>query len=175
MKSEREKDTRHCTLHLPTILFFLPLGKYCNRVGIWFYLTHRRLSYDRFSATDGRGGAMNHALRRLPRQLIGRSCHATTRPRILGAGLSHRHIWGVAATCRPLSTTARTRDKDYDEKAKDLNQKTLDKHEQEVKVREKQIKRPWLRQDADKPPAEQDHKKEPSAKGVLPQLTLLPQ
>lgn len=43
----------------------------------------------------------------------------------------------------------------YDEKARKLDQKGLDKEEQEVRVKMNQTKRPWLRENADKPPAEQ--------------------
>jgi len=59
-------------------------------------------------------------------------------------------------TChsRSLSTNRPFRRDEYEEKARKLNQKGLDEQEQQVRVREHQVKRPWHRDDADKPPAE---------------------
>ncbi|KAG8163984.1 hypothetical protein KVR01_005902 [Diaporthe batatas] len=45
--------------------------------------------------------------------------------------------------------------------------KGLDPDEQEVRVKEKQVKRPWLREDADKPPAEQVPDLNSNTKGKL--------
>ncbi|KAM7196863.1 Protein of unknown function, DUF607 domain containing protein [Naviculisporaceae sp. PSN 640] len=57
----------------------------------------------------------------------------------------------------------------YDIEARKLNQKRLDEHEQEVKVRQHQVQRPWHRQDADKPPVDDTGKQpyEPITKGKL--------
>jgi len=51
--------------------------------------------------------------------------------------------------------------------ARKLSQKTLDEQEQQVKAREKQIKRPWQREGADKPPVtdEREDKIKPMTKG----------
>lgn len=46
-----------------------------------------------------------------------------------------------------------------------MNQKGLDEAEQEVRVKQNQVKRPWLREDADKPPAETPSQAIPGAKG----------
>ncbi|KUI58328.1 Calcium uniporter protein 5, mitochondrial [Cytospora mali] len=51
-------------------------------------------------------------------------------------------------------------------KARKLNQKGLDEQEQEVRAKQKQVQRPWIREDADKPPAEQDPSSNPT-KGKL--------
>lgn len=55
---------------------------------------------------------------------------------------------------------------EHDEKARDLNQKGLDEAEQEVRVKQNQVKRPWLRENADKPPAETPPQESPNAKGL---------
>ncbi|KAF3765350.1 hypothetical protein M406DRAFT_219175, partial [Cryphonectria parasitica EP155] len=55
----------------------------------------------------------------------------------------------------------------YEKKAQQLNQKGLDQEEQEVRAKQNQVKRPWLREDADKPPAEQPQKKSTDTKGKL--------
>lgn len=57
-----------------------------------------------------------------------------------------------------------------DEKARDLNQKGLDEAEQQVRVKQKQVERPWLRENADKPPAEQSPQESPNAQGKAPHL-----
>lgn len=47
-----------------------------------------------------------------------------------------------------------------------MNQKELDEEEQEVRARQSQVKRPWLREDADKPPVQEPGKeKAPLTKG----------
>ena len=61
-------------------------------------------------------------------------------------------------------------------KAKKLNQEGADEAEREIKARQKQIKRPWLRQDADKPPVEEtENQAHPLTKGttVRPWLLIL--
>ncbi|KAL1845324.1 hypothetical protein VTK73DRAFT_687 [Phialemonium thermophilum] len=56
----------------------------------------------------------------------------------------------------------------YEQKAKELNQKGLDEEEQEVRVRQNQIKRPWHREGADKPPvSETQDDMKPMTKGKL--------
>ncbi|POS73430.1 hypothetical protein DHEL01_v208178 [Diaporthe helianthi] len=45
--------------------------------------------------------------------------------------------------------------------------KGLTPEEQEIRVKEKQVKRPWMREDADKPPAEHDPEANSNAKGKL--------
>lgn len=66
---------------------------------------------------------------------------------------------------RHFSASTTTRQDQYDEKAQKLNQRGLDEEEQEVRVKQNQIKRPWLREGADKPPAEQEVPQNPNAKG----------
>lgn len=58
----------------------------------------------------------------------------------------------IQVQSRSISASPRWGDNKYDEAAKKLNQKGLDEHEQEVKVRQRQIKVPWHRENADKPP-----------------------
>lgn len=53
----------------------------------------------------------------------------------------------------------------YDEEARKLSQKGLDEEEQEVRVKQNQVKRPWLREDADKPPVEQRTPQNANTKG----------
>lgn len=55
----------------------------------------------------------------------------------------------------------------FDEQAQKLNQKALDQEEQEIRVKDNQIRRPWHRQDADKPPAEQEPLPDVPTKGKL--------
>lgn len=55
---------------------------------------------------------------------------------------------------------------EHDEKARNLNQKGLDEAEQEIRVKQNQVKRPWLRENADKPPAETSPPENPNAKGL---------
>lgn len=45
------------------------------------------------------------------------------------------------------------------------HQRGLNEAEQEARVKQNQVKRPWLREDADKPPAEQSLPPDPKAKG----------
>ncbi|ROW00646.1 hypothetical protein VSDG_03208 [Cytospora chrysosperma] len=62
----------------------------------------------------------------------------------------------TTGSVRELNSSPITREESGDTKARKLSQKGLDEEEQEVRVRQKQVKRPWLREDADKPPAEQE-------------------
>ncbi|KAH8882347.1 hypothetical protein GQ53DRAFT_610462, partial [Thozetella sp. PMI_491] len=57
----------------------------------------------------------------------------------------------------------------YEEKAKQLSQKSIDEQERQLKeARQNQTQRPWLRQDADKPPADDSGKEsQPMPKGKL--------
>lgn len=71
----------------------------------------------------------------------------------------------VGLTARPFSCSRARQQDEYAEKARKLNQKGLDEAEQEVRVKQNQVKRPWLREDADKPPAEQREPPNPEAKG----------
>ncbi|KAK3385627.1 hypothetical protein B0H63DRAFT_185670 [Podospora didyma] len=115
---------------------------------------------------------MNCVIRRLPRQLprtapsgaapcwrftLQRTFSPTNHPRI--SNFQSRHI----------STPQAQREEDAsDAKARKLSQKSLDEEEQEVRVRQNQVKRPWHRQDADKPPVSEDESQpEPLSKGKL--------
>lgn len=113
---------------------------------------------------------MSCAIRRLPCQLgnLARPTSTTsfTITRTLCAAITARSAkpsTGLLAI-RSLHSTAIHQDK-YEEKARKLNQKGLDEAEQTVRVKQNQVKRPWLREDADKPPAEQPPPSNPSAKG----------
>jgi len=70
---------------------------------------------------------------------------------------------------RSLSTSApRLAQDPYEAKAQRLSQKGIDEEEKEVKARQKQIRRPWLRENADQPPVSQTtDKPEPLTEGML--------
>lgn len=72
----------------------------------------------------------------------------------------------VALRQASTSVSPKTRETEADAKAKKLSQKRLDEHEEEVRAREQQVRRPWLREGADKPPVEGNgDSAEPIAKG----------
>ncbi|KAK3689130.1 hypothetical protein B0T22DRAFT_167139 [Podospora appendiculata] len=106
---------------------------------------------------------MNHALGRVSCSLTRSSCRGLTHSqnRLFYSRIS-------IYTFRPNSTSQRPRENEFDAKAKRLNQKRLDEHEEEVKVRQNQVKRPWNREGADRPPVEKDgNEAEPLTKGKL--------
>ncbi|KAK3388759.1 hypothetical protein B0T20DRAFT_102197 [Sordaria brevicollis] len=72
----------------------------------------------------------------------------------------------VALRQASSSVSPKTRETEADAKAKKLSQKRLDEHEEEVRAREQQVRRPWHREGADKPPV-QDSGSQPIAKGKL--------
>ncbi|PSR77930.1 hypothetical protein BD289DRAFT_417219 [Coniella lustricola] len=76
---------------------------------------------------------------------------------------SHRTKYTVRYFSNSLAARSSN---EYDEKARKLDQKGLDEEEQKVRVKMNQTKRPWLRENADKPPAEQPLG-QPSPKGKL--------
>lgn len=107
------------------------------------------------------------ALRRLPRQL-GRLPTPTPTPctrtiissrclPVRARAQSPIEAW----TTRAFSSSPWRGQGQHDDKAQPPNQKGLDQHEQEVRVRRNQVKRPWLREDADKPPAEKPLEQQP--------------
>jgi hypothetical protein len=120
---------------------------------------------------------MSSALRRLPHTAALRS-HAALAPRQKFAPFSTRAVPAdVRAGTLPRacaldpspsslharyltrgfrSTVIRLDDDKYAKKAKALSQKTLDEQEQQVRVRENQVKRPWHREGADEPPVQPD-------------------
>lgn len=118
---------------------------------------------------------MNNVFGQMPRQLA-RSLRSA------GLAASHRQVaptWQLLSCCaasqvpnRTFSFSAPRRKDSAEEKAKKLNQQGLDEHEQQVKVREHQVKRPWHREDADKPPVEEEgkRKKEPLTRGTSPHI-----
>lgn len=69
----------------------------------------------------------------------------------------------VALRQASTSVSPKTRETEAEAKAKKLDQKRLDEHEEEVRAREQQVRRPWHREGADKPPVEGNT--EPIAKG----------
>ncbi|AEO58415.1 hypothetical protein MYCTH_2305722 [Thermothelomyces thermophilus ATCC 42464] len=98
---------------------------------------------------------MNHVSGRLRSQLIrGSTC----------CSLAARFQRQFPITCRPLrprvfarqlqrfAPRAAPSQTDPEAKAKKLDQKVLDEQEQEVRVRQNQVKRPWHREGADDPP-----------------------
>ncbi|KAK0724625.1 hypothetical protein B0H67DRAFT_568399 [Lasiosphaeris hirsuta] len=90
---------------------------------------------------------MSFIFRRLPTQL------ARGPPRLPRRIIPSSHCLGTAYLSRSLSTSPYRPDK-QGENSKELNQKSLD--EQESHGRQNQLKRPWHRQDADKPPADEE-------------------
>lgn len=66
-----------------------------------------------------------------------------------------------------FSTNHALRKDQYEEQARKLNQKGLDQQEQEIRVKENQLRRPWHRQDVDKPPAEKGPLEDMPTKGTL--------
>ncbi|KAK1760257.1 hypothetical protein QBC47DRAFT_334246 [Echria macrotheca] len=107
---------------------------------------------------------MSYVLRRLPGQMA-RGTLANIRPPVPRCCAPLR----IPPSLGRLVSTSQTRRVDkYEEKAKQLSQKGLDEHEQEVKVRQHQVKRPWHRQDADKPPVDDvEDDRDPITKGKL--------
>ncbi|KAK0712417.1 hypothetical protein B0T26DRAFT_649707 [Lasiosphaeria miniovina] len=90
-----------------------------------------------------------------------------------GVGLQNKHrtcrpARKFACQPRPFSTSNCLGEDKYDTKAKELSKRSLDEQEQEVSARSHQVKRPWLREGADKPPvAEEGKEPEPVTKGKL--------
>ncbi|KAL2022179.1 hypothetical protein VTK56DRAFT_6008 [Thermocarpiscus australiensis] len=108
---------------------------------------------------------MSHVFGRLRRQLThGSPTWRTPHCKSRRPSFAHRPFHQAIIACQ--SSTADPTEQDA--KAKKLNQKALDKQEQEVKARQAQIKRPWHRLGADKPPVDKDGKEaEPITKGKL--------
>lgn len=123
---------------------------------------------------------MTSAFRRLPCQL-GRL--ASSRPIATSTSTcistSLRARWGSqrVSTCRinlissrTFSQSPVTRRDISAERPQSSNPKGLEPDEQEVRVKEKQVKRPWMREDADKAPADQDPDANQNKKGESVQL-----
>lgn len=114
--------------------------------------------------------AMNFVCRRLPSQLP----LSSGRPSQLLVGICRRKApvyvccWSRnKPTTQPLpfSSSAIRRD--------DSELRKLDHHEQEDKLREHQVKRPWHREDADAPPVKElGSEKQPLKKGKHTLLTV---
>jgi len=84
-----------------------------------------------------------------------------------GVGRATGRATWASVPRRPFGDSRRRMGGGYEEKAKALNQKGLDEQEQEVQVRRHQIKRPWHREGADKPPVSEDGVDDsPPAKGA---------
>lgn len=106
---------------------------------------------------------MSCAFRRVPCQLarLSRPLSPTISPSVTGSicpTWTHRTVPSLPSTARAVrnfNTTPIAHEESGEAKARKLNQKGLDEEEQAVRVKQKQVKRPWLREDADKPPAEQ--------------------
>ena len=86
--------------------------------------------------------------------------HTFHRPRIPIVALRHASS----------SVSRETRETEAEAKAKKLDQKRLDEHEEEVRAREQQVRRPWHREGADKPPVDGNgNTTEPMVKGTQSQ------
>jgi len=110
---------------------------------------------------------MSSVLARLPSQ-IGRAPAAALARSLRAAPNTPCGLRSAATTLhwRTFRSSPLNTRNEYDEKAKELNQKGLDEHEQQVRVRQHQVKRPWHRDGADKPPVTEDGEKtEPKTKG----------
>lgn len=117
---------------------------------------------------------MTSAFRRLPSHL-GRLASSRTIATSTSTSTSLRATWGSQrlSTCRPPSLTSSrpfshspTLCRDVSsERPQSSNPKGLNSDEQEVRVKEKQVKRPWMREDADRPPADQNPDANPNKKG----------
>lgn len=98
--------------------------------------------------------------------VLRRSCAQLTTPlrRCPGAQVSGRHGIGrfACALSRGLRTTAPARKREWqDAAASETNPKDMEAHEVDVRAgieaaTKQQIKRPWQREGADKPPVDQD-------------------
>ena len=109
---------------------------------------------------------MSHVFRRLAVQLAGAPTKAVRHTPPI-ATITAGWIACAPVARRTFGSSLPRASNGYDDKARALNQKGLDEQEQEVKVREHQIKRPWLRDGADKPPVPKDGEpNSPSAKGT---------
>ncbi|KAJ4417924.1 hypothetical protein N0V82_005881 [Gnomoniopsis sp. IMI 355080] len=119
---------------------------------------------------------MSCAFRRMPCRL-GRlawpisSAASSTAPTIHRCAPTTANQFGLRfplkIATRAFHSSQSTRTNETDDKARDLNQKGLDEAEQQVRVKQKQVERPWLRENADKPPAEQSPQESPNAQGKL--------
>ena len=93
---------------------------------------------------------------------LARSCFASPQK----THTFHRPRIPIVSLRQSSSSVSReARESEADAKAMKLNQKRLDEHEEEVRAREQQVRRPWHREGADKPPVEDDGNSEPIAKG----------
>ena len=99
---------------------------------------------------------MSYAFRRLSTQLAAPATRVAWRRASPGVAMTTGRVACVPVLRRPFGSSLRRTSNGYDDKARALNQKGLDEQEQEVQVREHQIRRPWHRDGADKPPVSED-------------------
>lgn len=115
--------------------------------------------------------AMNYVFGRAQRQLTRSSlgwrapmtCQFQTpnAPLPLGCAMFAGRLSRTVSTAKPDET-------EPEAKVRRLDQKMLDEQEQEVRVRQSQVKRPWHRQGADAPPADKAKSEgEPFTKGLF--------
>lgn len=112
---------------------------------------------------------MGHVFMRLPRQLIHGQLTWRRLHRPLQTPFAHPAFCPTVSICHPARLVSATGllETDQDAKAKKLNQKDLKDQEQELKARQGQVKRPWHRQDVDKPPVDKSGKEvAPITKGL---------
>lgn len=120
---------------------------------------------------------MTSAFRRLPCQL-GRLASSrtiatsTSTSTYISTSLHATRGSQRVSTCRTslpstrlFSHSPRVRRDVSSERPQSSNPKGLNPDEQEVRVKEKQVQRPWLREDADKPPADHNPDANPNKKG----------
>lgn len=116
---------------------------------------------------------MSFAIRRLPCQLSElvrtastASSHTISRRPLRAVNTTRfPKTFAESVSIRSLHST-QSRADGPDEKVRKLSQRGLDEAEQEVRVKQNQVKRPWLRENADKPPAEQPPPSDHNAKGI---------
>lgn len=114
---------------------------------------------------------MNYVFGRAQRQLtrspLGWRAPTTCRFQTPNAPLPLGRVVFAGRLSRMVST-AKPDETEPDAKARRLDQKMLDEQEQEVRVRQSQVKRPWHRQGADAPPADKPKSEgEPFTKGLF--------
>ncbi|CAN8104515.1 unnamed protein product [Discula destructiva] len=113
---------------------------------------------------------MSRAIRRVPCHLLGRLARppSTASFALCAANntITPPNPFAQRLSRRSIHSSPLLLDR-CDDKARKPDQKGLDEAEQEARVKQNQVKRPWLREDADKPPAERPPPVNPEAKGKL--------
>ncbi len=113
-------------------------------------------------------GEMNCVFRRFPSRLnpsfqLKLGPEKTTLPSKVFLRCSH------LAVTRSFTSGPYYRESDASRKARSLSSKGVEEEEKKVKARQNQIQRPWLREDADKPPVDKSGgtRAQPLTKGTV--------